>query len=115
MMRHAYTLGAGVLVAGLIAGGVYAKAFHNDHWATCTVTDKDRGASSDGSSKYRVYTRQCGVLADDDSWLRGKTNSADIWAQIAVGRTYRLHITGARFGLTSSFPNILAVREAAPA
>jgi hypothetical protein len=84
----------------------------NDHWATCTITGKDRGATSSTQSNYRIYTAQCGVLGDHDSWLRGKVTSADLFGQLQPGRTYRLHIVGVRFPLTSTFPNILAVQPA---
>jgi hypothetical protein len=107
--------GIGVaLVVGIVAVDTYASTWYNDRWRICTVVDKDRGASSDGSSHYRIYTRDCGVLADSDDWMRGKTNSADIWAQIQKGHIYNLHVTGYRLGLTSSFPNILDVRDVTP-
>lgn len=104
--------GAVLLVAGLVLclpAAFWAQAHYNDRHITCTVVDKDRGANDGG---YRIYTKQCGVLADSDSWFRGKTNSADIWAQIHVGETYRFHVVGWRFGLTSDFPNILSVEAA---
>lgn len=103
-----------VLLIGAVAGS-YIRAHYNEHDAVCTVTSKDRGASTDsGSSHYRIYTEQCGTLEDVDSWLRGKTNSADIYGRIQPGHTYRLHVAGWRLGLTSDFPNILAVSEVKP-
>lgn len=111
-----YTMGclavAGVgLVIAVGAIDVYASTSYSDRWRTCTVESKDRGASSDGSSHYRIYTRDCGVFGDGDSWLRGKTNSADIYGRIQPGHTYHFHVVGYRLGLTSHFPNILAAEE----
>lgn len=98
------------LIVIYLAASSLGAAFYNEHTATCTVSRMDRGGG-DNSSRYRIYTNQCGVLVDDDSLLRGKTNSADVWSEISVGHTYRLRIIGYRLGLTSNFPNILAVER----
>ncbi|MCO6011530.1 hypothetical protein NE236_41925 [Actinoallomurus purpureus] len=100
----------GLVIGGIVVEGV-ASSTYNEHWRTCTVLSKDRGADHDGNSHYRIYTRDCGVLGDEDSLVRGKTNSADIYSQIQPGKTYRLRVVGFRLGLTSDFPNILAVQE----
>lgn len=100
------------LAVVLVMGGGYAlaKANYHDHEAVCTVTDKDRSGSSDGgSSHYRVYTEQCGVLGNVDQWLAGKTDSADIQGRLQVGHTYRLRIVGWRQSVFSDFPNIVSV------
>lgn len=99
------------LIGTIAVANVYIGSFYNDRWRTCTVTSKDRGATSSSSSNYRIYTSNCGVFKDTDAFLRGKNNSADIYGQIQPGHTYRLHVVGARMGLGSHFPNILAVRE----
>lgn len=99
-----------ILFSLAAAGYQFAGAFANEHTATCTVTSMDRGAGRDDASHYRVYTEDCGVLVDDDSWLRGKVNSADLWAQIRPGQRYEFKIAGFRFPLASQFPNILAVQ-----
>src|ERR1044072_1082344 len=49
---------------------------------TCTVEDKDRGNNDDG---YRIYTKECGVLSNEDSLLQWKWNSADVQAQLEDG------------------------------
>lgn len=101
----------GVLVVLLGGFNFYVSSFYNDRWRTCTVTSKDRGATSSSSSNYRIYTADCGVFKDTDVFLRGKNNSADIYGQIVPGLTYRLHVVGMRSGFGSHFPNILDVRE----
>lgn len=75
---------------------------------TCTVTDKDRGNNEGG---YRVYTKECGVLSNEDSLLQGKWNSADVQAQLEEGHVYRIHTNGIRIPLFSDFPNIGSVQE----
>jgi len=83
------------------------KASYNERVVSCQVEDKDRGGDN---GSYRVYTKDCGVLANGDQWFRGKTNSADIWNQIEKGKRYNFHVVGWRFELFSDFPNILEVK-----
>lgn len=99
-----------VVVFSFFSWLTYKVTYSNDRWITCTVTSKDRGAD-DGS--YRVYTSNCGQLANEDSWLRGKVNSADVWQQIPEKGTVRLHVAGVRSGFFSQFPNIFAVEPVA--
>jgi hypothetical protein len=109
------TMPLGLSVAAIAAvaiccsASMIAQANYHNHTATCTVNSKDRGSDGNGGSNYRIYTKQCGVLADKDQWLAGKTDSADIWAQIQPGHTYRLRVVGWRVSLLSDFPNVLAV------
>lgn len=103
--------GAGLfcaVMAALVVGWLPASyAFaHNDRTLTCTVTDKDRGGD-EGS--YRVYTEECGQLANEDSMWRGKYDSADVWQDLKVGETYKLHVVGYRIPFLSQFPNVLSV------
>ncbi|SRR6266705_1728621 len=100
-----------VLVAGCCGGAVLLRANYHNHVATCTVEDKDRGYSGHGSSNYRIYTKECGVLGNYDQWLVGKTASADIQGQLQVGHTYRLRIVGWRLPLLSAFPNVVSVES----
>lgn len=104
----------GMFVVFLVCFGAssYMKAHWNEHTAVCTVTDKDRDRTSrsDGKSSARIYTEQCGVLANEDSFWRGKHRSADIQGQLQIGRTYELVVAGWRFGPTSSFPNVIKVK-----
>lgn len=99
----------GVIVSGTIVWGVWGVSYRNEHWATCEVTGKDRGAD-DGS--YRVYTRECDTLGNEDSLFRGKYNSSNVWQQIEPGHTYRFRIVGSRLPALSQFANILEVQPA---
>jgi hypothetical protein len=103
-----------VAVAALAIGVDYSAAHHNDHVATCHVTGKDRTSKSDGSSDMRIYTSDCDTLADSDSTWYGKHNSSNLYGQIQPGHAYRFRIAGYRSGLTSTFPNIIAIEPAPP-
>lgn len=102
-----------LLVTGIFLGGYAIAAgltsFAEDKVVTCTVTSKDRGGGDEGS--YRVYTKECGVLANGDNPFWGKYNSADIWAQIPDQGKMTVHLVGIRNGFFSWFPNIIEVRE----
>ncbi len=102
----ALAAGVVVVITLIIMTIQWVTNFSNDHWATCHVTGKDRGGN-DGS--YRVYTDDCGVLSNHDTWLRGKVNSADVWQSIPKEGDVRLHIAGSRVQIFSKFPNILEV------
>ncbi|HVI69412.1 MAG TPA: hypothetical protein VM581_03045 [Magnetospirillaceae bacterium] len=93
-----------------IVWGVWGVCYRHEHWATCEVTGKDRGGE-DGS--YRVYTKDCDTLANEDSLFRAKWNSSNVWQQIEPGKKYEFRIVGSRIPFFSQFANILEVRPAA--
>jgi hypothetical protein len=97
-----------ILLFGSVVWWNWATTYRDDHWATCHVTGKDRGGD-DGS--YRIYTSDCGQLANQDSVLRLKFDSADVWQQIPNQGPVELRIAGLRFGPLSQFPNVFDVRE----
>ncbi|USL85101.1 hypothetical protein [Arthrobacter phage SWEP2] len=76
----------------------------------CTVEEKDRTKNQDGSSDARVYT-SCGVLAVADEPLLLHFDSADTFASLDEGKTYRLDTTGWRVPFLSMFPNIIDAQE----
>lgn len=97
------------LIASLVIGAAavsYTAATWDERVQECTVTSKDRGG---GSGSYRIYTEECGVLANKDSVWHTKWNSADVQASLEPGSTYELRVVGWRFGPTSTFPNVIAV------
>lgn len=78
---------------------------------TCTVTGKDRVASSNGSSDMRVYTSDCGTLTVGDMLIFGTFNSADIYGALEEGKTYKMTVSGARVPILSMFPVITEATE----
>jgi hypothetical protein len=96
-----------LLVTIALGSWNWATAYRNEHWATCHVTGKDRGGN-EGS--YRVYTTNCDTLANEDSVLRGKYNSTNVWQQIPDKGDIQVRIVGSRIPLFSQFANILEVK-----
>ena len=76
---------------------------------TCTVASKE-SVAKEGEHEYRVYTEQCGTLSVNDSWLRLRFNSADVYGSIQEGKTYEVTTMGFRIPIFSTFPNILEVK-----
>lgn len=75
----------------------------------CTVDEKDRTTTADGS-QYRVYS-DCGVFTIEDAPFVGQWNAADTYASIEVGKTYEFTTYGWRNGFFSWFPNITDAKE----
>lgn len=99
-----------VLIVGLILALGIWPSFYNERTLDCTVTDKDRGYNQETkSSEYRVYTKECGTLSNEDSLLRGKFDSGDVQGQLEEGKTYSITVVGPRVPFLSVFPNILEV------
>lgn len=126
MTQHYTRLGAGmvasVIVIGLlvVAGAgiaVYAER-GNETTQTCTITDKDRTTtvSREGtrSSDSRIYTQECGTMQVADLLTQGQFDSADIYASIEVGHTYRITTVGWRIPFLSAFPTILGTPTEVP-
>lgn len=102
-----------VAIVILVVGYPFAATMHRE-MVTCTVDSKDRTTNSDGKSKSRVYTRDCGVLKVDDQLLAGQIRSADTYAQIQPGRRYQFETTGWRIPIVSQFPNIVEAQVVQP-
>ncbi len=104
----------GFVISGLIVGAIawpVSLGYSNPRDLSCHVTDKDR-AARDGSSDMRVYTEECGVLKVQDLFWAGRFDSADVFASIEPGETYRFHVSGIRVPFFSVFPNIRSVERA---
>lgn len=100
-----------VLILLLVFGGGYALA-KNSHREvrTCTVVDKDRTRTENGSDM-RIYTENCGVLQVSDTLFGGQFNSSDVYSQIKPQHTYKFTTAGWRVSFLSMFPNIINVEE----
>lgn len=98
----------------VIAGGSFALNHTGERVETCTVVDKDRTTNHEGKSSMRVYTEECGVVQVRDMVVRAQFDSADTYAKIEVGQTYRFTLIGRRVPILSMFPTIVAVEEVEP-
>jgi hypothetical protein len=103
----------GLLVAVLFVGGIAFNIINATHVShrTCTVNDKDRTSKSNGKSDMRVYTDQCGVMHVGDSILSWTFHSADTYASIKPGHTYKMTTRGFRVPFFSMFPNVVKAEE----
>lgn len=104
-------IGLFVLVAfgGAIAFGIVKNTNH--HPVTFTVNKTERIVDRGGKdAKYMIYTDK-GVYQNTDSVLNGKFNSADLYNQIQVGKTYNCDVVGYRNGVMSMFENVTRCEE----
>jgi hypothetical protein len=97
-----------VVAGGLITAFLWSVTYRNDHWVTCHVTNKDKG---ENGRSYRIYTSDCGELSNEDSWLRGKSNSDAVWQEIPTEGAVRFRIAGSKLPFIS-LPNIFDVQPA---
>lgn len=74
---------------------------------TAVVTEKERITSNDGQSVYLVWTAD-ETFQMADSWLAWRHYASDDYGKIADGATCVLEVNWFRFGMTSSYRNILA-------
>lgn len=82
-----------------------------DHECIATVTDKER--HEDGY--YLIFCTDLKgntlVLKNDDTALRGKFDSSDMYQKIKENKTYKFHLNGYRNEFWSLYENILSFEE----
>lgn len=105
------------LIVGFTLFGSVFRTFDkgmNRYDIESTVTDKDVKNSGD-DSKYLVFTKddsgEVHVFEITDSWIAGRFNSSDTYAEIEVGKKYRFTVGGKRVPLLSWYPNIYEFEE----
>ena len=97
-----FALGLGTM----IVGSTVTNTFHS-----CSVTNKDRTTGTKGTSDMRVYANCEGnpavqVFSVNDNPFVLQFNSADIYGNIEVGKTYDFTTHGFRIPVLSMFDNI---------
>lgn len=102
----------GFIVLGMISAlaAQIAIHHHNESYANCVVTGKDR-TSTKNSSEMRIYTENCGTFKVADITLRGRFDSADVYGRIIPNHTYDFEAMGYRLPFFSEFPNITKAVE----
>lgn len=98
-----------LVVVGAIGFGI-SYALNTSTQTACVVEDKDR-TRSEGGSDMRVYTENCGVLMVSDNWLKFHFDSADVFNEIEVGKTYDFETFGYRIPVLSQFESIISATE----
>lgn len=76
---------------------------------TFQVEDKER-ITSGQRGYYLVFTDK-GVYKNTDSFLMWKFNSSDLQGHLKVGESYTCKTNWFRFGLTSSYKNVLSCTD----
>ena len=99
----------GIIVVAVVIALIWLpfKFAYNNHDCVATVTDKER--HEDGY--YLIFCEDMEgntkVFKDDDTLLRGKWNSSDMYQEIKIGETYLFHLNGYRSQFWSFYENIL--------
>lgn len=112
-----FIIGIFIALAVVIAVGgiIYSiAANYNEQTYVATVTDKDV-RNYNNSSKYLVFTKtedgETRVFSVEDSLLRFRWNSSDVYGEIEVGKTYRFTVVGFRIEILSMYENIIDFEE----
>lgn len=97
-----------VAIIGIIVGIVYICFqfnYGNEQTVTCTIEEKWIKRNGNDSEKYLI---SCGneVYQITDLFFKGKFDSSNIYANLKIGKKYKLTVTGYRFGFFSSYQNI---------
>ena len=99
------------VIGGII---VFIAVNYNEQTYVATVTDKDV-KNYNNSSKYLVFTKtedeETRVFSVEDSLLRFRWNSSDVYGEIEVGKTYQFTTVGFRFEILSMYENIIDFEE----
>ena len=112
-----FIIGIFIALAVVVAVGgiIYSiAANYNEQTYVATVTDKDV-RNYNNSSKYLVFTKtedeETRVFSVEDSLLRFRWNSSDVYGEIEVGKTYQFTTVGFRFEILSMYENIIDFEE----
>lgn len=101
----------GIIVAVVVVALISFKFAYNNHDCIATVTDKERHENG----YYLIFCEDMEgntiVFKNDDTLLRGKWNSSDMYSEIKIGETYLFHLNGYRNEFWSFYENILDFEE----
>lgn len=103
MNKFASIIGVFFLAAVLLTPIIHFSTFDT---VTAVVTEKERVSDSSGNSIYLVWTEN-ETFQVADSWLAMRFYASDDYGKIADGATCTFKVNWFRFGLTSSYRNIL--------
>jgi hypothetical protein len=73
-----------------------------------TVTVQDKYIKRIGNVDKFFIVTDVGIFENTDDWFYGKTNSADVYSKMHVGKTYEVKVSGNRNTTMSWFPNIVS-------
>jgi len=100
---------AAAVAVAVIGGGGFGIAratssyYHED---TIVATVNDKAVKNDNnSSTYMIYTSE-GVFTNEDSLVKGKWDSSDVYNALKEGCTYQFNVHGWRNHFFSMYENI---------
>jgi len=96
------------VVIFLIGFCTYKQSF-NDQVVEFTVISKER-VNSKESSSYLIFTTK-GTYTCEDTWMRGKFSSSDMYGGIIPKTKYRATVVGWRIPFFSSYKNIIEIEK----
>lgn len=103
-----------IVMVVLIFGDAYLSNCDDRVITHCEVTDKTVKYHDD-ESKYLIFTKinneEIQVFEITDSFIQGRWNSSDVYADIEVGKTYSFEVVGKRIPFFSMYPNIIRYKE----
>ena len=109
-MRNIFAITVLIIISTIIFN---ITSYVHTNTVTAKVTGKERIIKSDGDgnieSFYLVYTDK-GTMKLEDDVLRGNWYSSDVYGHLREDVTYTFTTSGYRFGLFSSYPNIIEVK-----
>lgn len=113
-MKKVITTAIGVIIImALMILGISKMEF-NDHEYTATITDKERVVQDD-SSYYLIFAEEDNgnliVFKNEDTFVRGKFNSSDVYGMLKEGSKYDFTVVGYRIPLFSLYENIIDFKE----
>lgn len=108
----------GIVGSALIVAGTPVWRYATVAKQECTLSSPvagERIVSGRGdaqTSKFLVYTKDCGVFENTDDWWHLKTNSADVQNTILqhAGRRVEIKSNGVRVSLLSWYPRVLTAK-----
>ena len=108
-------IAAPILVIMIIVSCYRSCSVGTGELRTVRATVTDKGIKRiDKTDQYLIYTDSedgIEVFQITDSILAGRFNSADLYAEIRVGKTYDFGVRGDRNGVLSWYPNIYEIDE----
>ena len=100
-----------VIIIGIV---ITCTNYYSTKTYTATVTDKFV-KNYEENSTYLVATEledgTTRVFSVEDTLIKWRWNSSDVYAQIKVGKTYKFEVIGWRIGFFSKYENVITFSE----
>ena len=102
----------------VVVGTPICVSYYTPKKYTVTITDKDIKNYSE-SSKFLVFTtdtetEDVKVFSIEDTFYSFRFDSANDYAQLEEGKTYRVEVIGWRIPFLSEYENIIHFEEVSP-